>query len=257
MRLARLLAGASLPVLAACGSITDPTTPVADVTVADAIAAARKPPKPPPPPPSTTKPIIVFVHGWNSSASTWNTMVGRFRTEGWTDAQLHAFSYNPSQSNATTAGIISAKVDSIRAANVGVPIALVTHSMGSLSARYYLKNLGGANKVGTMASLAGADHGTNTALFCFQTACMEMWPNSLFLTSLNAGDETPDPVRFATWRSPCDEVINPRSSTILAGATNTETSCMTHSALKESSTVYAQVRDWVTQPVTVLALAAN
>ena len=62
-------------------------------------------------------------------------------------------------------------------------------------------------------------------------------------------------MRFATWRSPCDEVINPRSSSILAGATNTETACLSHSALKENGTVYTQVRDWVSQPATVLALA--
>ena len=27
---------------------------------------------------------ILFVHGWNSSSSAWNTMVSRFQTDGWT-----------------------------------------------------------------------------------------------------------------------------------------------------------------------------
>ena len=30
----------------------------------------------------TTRNPILFVHGWNSSASTWNTMIGRFQSAG-------------------------------------------------------------------------------------------------------------------------------------------------------------------------------
>jgi triacylglycerol lipase len=40
-------------------------------------------------------------------------------------------------------------------------------------------------------------------------------------------------------------VINPRSSVLLEGATNTETLCMSHSTLHEDSGVYGQVRDYV------------
>jgi triacylglycerol lipase len=40
-------------------------------------------------------------------------------------------------------------------------------------------------------------------------------------------------------------VINPRSSVLLAGATNTQTGCISHSQLHEDVGVYQQVRDWV------------
>ena len=66
----RPLATAALTLLAACGSITDPTGP-------DALA--RK--TPPPPRPARTP--VLFVHGWNSSASVWTTMIGRFKNDGW------------------------------------------------------------------------------------------------------------------------------------------------------------------------------
>src|SRR5688500_17601606 len=36
----------------------------------------------------TARNPILFVHGWNSSASTWNTMVGRFQAAGYTSNQL-------------------------------------------------------------------------------------------------------------------------------------------------------------------------
>ena len=226
----RPTAAFSLVVLGACGSITDPGDPL-----------ARRTPRP-------AKPVVLFVHGWNASATTWTTMIGRFKKDGWQSSELAAFSYNTAVSNATTAAIIAQKVDSIRTAK-GVPqVAIVTHSMGALSARYYVRNLGGDGKVSALVTLGGTNHGTTTAQFCFQTSCQEMWPNSSFLTALNSTDETWGTPRYATWWSPCDEVINPDDSALLSGAVNTQTACITHSQLHEDATVYAQVRDFVNQP---------
>lgn len=39
--------------------------------------------------------------------------------------------------------------------------------------------------------------------------------------------------------------INPNSSVPLSGATNTKTSCLTHSSLYGDATVYTQVRDFI------------
>lgn len=189
---------------------------------------------------------ILFVHGWNSNSSTWTTMVNRFAADGWTAAELNNWSYNTSQSNATTAGQIQTKVDQILAATGAAKVDLISHSMGGLSTRYYVKNLGGGAKVDEWVSLGGPNHGTNTANYCFSTACSEMRIGSTFLNNLNAGDETPGTtVNWLTWWSPCDDVINPDSSVALSGATNRQTACLSHSALHEDATVYAQVRDAV------------
>jgi triacylglycerol lipase len=243
MRLAALpLAGAALAVLTACGSITDPAGP-------DGARLAKRRPR-------TAHAPVLFVHGWNANATTWTTMVGRFKKDGWTSAELATFSYNTAQSNATTAAIIGGKVDSILAATGAARVEIVTHSMGALSARYYVRNLGGDGKVDALVSLGGPNHGTTTAYACLQTACREMQPGSAFLTALNATDETWGTPRYATWWSPCDEVINPRSSTPLDGATNTQTACMTHSQLHEDATVYTQVRTWVNQPAAPALVAS-
>lgn len=193
---------------------------------------------------------ILFVHGWNASSTTWTTMVSRFKADGWTDAELANWSYDFKQSNATTASIIAKKVDSILAVTGAPQVAIVSHSMGALSARYYIKNLGGGAKVDAWVTLGGPDHGTSTAYACLQVSCQQMWPNSTFLKNLNAVDETPSTPRYATWWSACDEVIYPQKSVILSGgATNTQTACLRHSQLHEDSTVYAQVRDWVKPPI--------
>src|SRR3954471_23089431 len=189
---------------------------------------------------------ILFVHGWNSNSSTWNTMISRFTADGWTAAELNNWSYNYSQSNATTASQIATKVNQILAATGAAKVDLISHSMGGLSTRYYVRNLGGGAKVDDYVSLGGPNHGTNTASFCFSTSCKEMRIGSSFLSALNSGDETPDVgVNWMTWWSPCDEVINPDSSVALNGATNTQTACISHSSLHEDATVYAQVRDAV------------
>jgi len=218
--------------LTACGAIDSPTSP--------RFAVVAPPANPP----------ILFVHGWNANSTTWATMVSRFKADGWTDAELATFSYNTAQSNATTANVIAQKVDSILAVTGATQVAIISHSMGALSARYYVKHLGGARKVDAWVTLGGPDHGTQTAYACLQVSCKEMWPNSSFLKDLNRKDETPGSPRYATWWSPCDEVINPHTSVILSGgATNTETACLLHSDLHEDATVYAQVRDWVKPPL--------
>src|SRR4051794_22823784 len=188
---------------------------------------------------------ILFVHGWNSSSSTWNTMVSRFQADGWTASELNNWSYDWHQSNATTASAIKTKVDGILAATGATKVDIISHSMGGLSSRYFIKNLGGGAEVDDWVSLGGPNHGTDTANFCFDASCVEMRQNSTFLKSLNSGDETPGAVNYGTWWSPCDEVINPDSSVALTGAANTQTACMSHSSLHEDANVYAQVRDFV------------
>ena len=190
---------------------------------------------------------ILFVHGWHGSSSSWTTMINRFKADGWTDSELYNWTYNSDQSNAQTAQAIKLKVDQILATTGATKVDIITHSMGGLSSRYYAKNLGGDAKIDAWVSLGGPNHGTTTANVCFSTSCVEMRPGSTFLTQLNATDETPGVPRYATWWSPCDEVINPQDSVLLTGATNTKTACLSHSGLLSDVTVYGQVRNWVNQ----------
>lgn len=194
---------------------------------------------------ATAKRPILFVHGWNSSAATWDTMVANFKKNGWTDAELHRWSYDTSQSNTLTAQEVASRVDSIRSTTGWDKVDVIAHSMGSLSSRYYLKNLGGDLEVDDWISLGGPNHGTDTANLCGQTSCIEMRIGSSFLADLNAGDESPGALDYATYWSPCDTVINPDSSVSVAGATNTKTACISHSALTTDAVVFAAVRDRV------------
>jgi len=188
---------------------------------------------------------ILFVHGWSENESLWTTMISNFSREGWTAAELNNWRYNTSQSNVRTASEVRTKVESILRATGATRVDIISHSMGGLNTRYYLKNLAGTEKVDDWVSLGGPNHGTSTASFCFSEACTEMRIGSAFLTRLNEGDETPGTTTYGTWWSSCDEIINPDESVLLSGATNTAAGCVTHVGLTSNSTVFAGVRDFV------------
>jgi triacylglycerol lipase len=189
---------------------------------------------------------ILFVHGYTSNAAAWDTMKARFLADGWESNYLYAYTFSSTKSNASVASDIATRVTQIKAATGAAKVDIIAHSMGSLSSRYYIKNLGGAANVDDWVSLGGPNHGTTWAYGCFFfSPCNQMIPGSSFLNQLNATDETPGAVSYGTWRSPCDELVVPSSSTSLSGATNTQTSCISHSALRTDATVYAQVRNFV------------
>ena len=189
---------------------------------------------------------ILFVHGFSGAAWNWDVMVDRFEADGYQSSELRAMSYNSAQSNATTATEVGQEAAELRAATGAAKVDVVTHSMGGLSSRYYLKNLGGTAVVDEWVSIGGPNHGTWTALACVAlTSCQQMIPGSSFLSALNAGDETPGDVRYSTFWSPCDEIINPDTSVLLSGATNVRTGCIGHISMLASPSIYAGVRDFV------------
>ncbi len=190
---------------------------------------------------------ILFVHGFAGNGGNWQDVKARFTADGWQDFELYSYNYSFTASNATTAAEIRDQVNDIKQKTGATKVDIIAFSMGSVSSRYYLKNLNGALSVDAWVSLAGPNHGTDAAdnQNCQFTPCREIVSGSAFLAALNAGDETPGLVRYGTWRSPCDATINPDESVILAGATNTLVSCIAHLEFLVNPSVYQQVRAFV------------
>lgn len=69
-----------------------------------------------------------------------------------------------------------------------------------------------------------------------------MTPGSYVVKNLAAGDETPGAVKYATFWSDCDEVVNPDSSVPLSGALNTPVGCLKHNDLLGDAATSAGVR---------------
>lgn len=154
-----------------------------------------------------------------------------------------AWSYNTSQPNAVTAQQLGQFVNAVLAATGAGQVDLVSHSMGGLNTRYWVKFLGGDARVDDWVNLGGPNHGTGAASLCFwETSCFEMRAGSGFLSQLNSGDETPGTVQYTTIWSPCDEIINPDTSTVLSGATNVQVGCVGHLSLLTDWGAYTVVR---------------
>ena len=190
---------------------------------------------------------IVFVHGLSGSASGWDDWVADFEADGYSSSELFAWSYDWTQSNVTTASQLATEVKSVLAQTGASKVDIVGHSMGTLSARYFLKNLSGTSYVDHFVSVAGVNHGTSIASLCgwLYTSCKEMQTGSSFLTALNSGDETPGSVSYAAYWSDCDEAINPDTSAELSGATNVDVGCISHTDMNNDHGVYEQVHDFI------------
>ncbi|WP_030291392.1 esterase/lipase family protein [Streptomyces katrae] len=191
---------------------------------------------------------VVFVHGYNAGPGVWGGLRQDLRAAGYAESELFSWGYDTHQSvNEVLAGQLGAYVDQVRRQTGAARVDLVAHSFGSLVGRWYVKFGGGAVTVDHWVSLAGPSHGTSTAWACalWDQACRDMTPGSYVVKNLNAGDETPGAVKYATFWSNCDEVINPDSSVPLAGAANTPVGCLQHNDLLGDDATSAGVRSFL------------
>jgi len=200
-------------------------------------------------PPAIHDPII-FVHGLNGSDKDFDEMRARFEADGWRDGiELFAFRYSSTVTNAANAQAVRNHVNHVLSITGARKVDIVSHEMGSLSSRFYIRHFGGIPHVDAWVSLGGPNHGTTEALKrCTFIPCQEMDVESAFITALNAEVEGPPPVRYATWRSPCDEVVVPRESVAVWDAENYITACMPNAALVRDPAIYTQVREFVRKP---------
>ncbi|MGW7101555.1 esterase/lipase family protein [Streptomyces sp. NPDC054838] len=188
---------------------------------------------------------VVFVHGYNADPGVWGSLREDLRADGYADAEFFSWGYDTHRSvNEVLAGQLGAYVDRVRRETGAARVDIVGHSFGSLVSRWYVKYGGGTATVAHWVSLAGPNHGTSTAWACalWDQACRDMTPGSYVVKNLAAGDETPGAVAYATFRSDCDEVVNPDDSVPLTGATNVAVGCLKHNDLLGDDATSAGVR---------------
>ncbi len=154
-----------------------------------------------------SKQPIVFVHGYAGFTAQWNTMINRFKRDGWPDCALYKFSYSSlTKSNKTSASELSNYVNWVKDRTGWSKVNLVAHSNGGLVSRWYRVFKNGYASNDDLVTIGTPHKGTSWAYACFSPACFEMRYNSSFIQDLNGrGCDT------AIWSSG-DEIINPDSS---------------------------------------------
>jgi len=189
---------------------------------------------------------ILFVHGYGGNEDSFRDMRARFVADGWREGvELFAFRYSSTVTNAANAQSIRNHVKYIMERTGAGKVDIISHEMGSLSSRYYIRYFGGLEHVDAWVSLGGPNHGTTKVLSCNAIPCQEMDASSPFIEALNANVEGPPPARYATWRTPCDELIEPRESPSVWDAANFLTACMDNGDLVKDPAVYQQVKGFV------------
>jgi triacylglycerol esterase/lipase EstA (alpha/beta hydrolase family) len=177
--------------------------------------------------PSAEHPFpVVLVHGtFEGAGDNWVTASPKLKSAGYC---VFALDYGNRGTGdiAASAGQLQHFVDAVLAATGAAKVSIVGHSQGGMMPRYYVKFLGGADKVDDLVGLAPSNHGTTNpgalvagATFC--PACDQQRAGSAFLTQLNAGDETPGDVSYTVIETRYDEVVTPYTSAFLAAGPNT------------------------------------
>jgi triacylglycerol esterase/lipase EstA (alpha/beta hydrolase family) len=164
---------------------------------------------------------LVLVHGtFGDMTVSWNTTAPRMALEGYC---VYALDYGDRGMGpiADSAQQLAGFVDQVLAATGAAKVDLVGHSQGGMMARYYVKNLGGDQRVDDLVGLAPSNHGTTNPAAPWGSwgdcqSCVEQVAGSAFLTALNAGDESPGAVSYTQVETRYDEVVTPYTSAFLA-----------------------------------------
>ncbi|MCA2223604.1 esterase/lipase family protein [Nonomuraea aurantiaca] len=147
---------------------------------------------------------VILVHGWNGSPTEFTQMRTALEQAGYPTYAIDL----PGEENLANAQAIADLVEQARSEHAGSKVSLVGHSMGGLSARHYLKFLGGAGKTLSYISMGTSQLGYWPACLLPAGQGGQMCPTSGFIGRLNSGDPTPDPVRYTLLTSSLDETRN-------------------------------------------------
>ena len=139
---------------------------------------------------------LLIVPGQSLGAAPYTLMADALRRDGYRVRVLDLMGTQLlSDSRA-----IGRAVDAEKKARPSTPVSLVGHSVGGVTTRYYVKNLGGASKVANVIAVGTPEYGSPGG--CNQPgADGQLCPGSAFLRELNAGDDTPGPTRYYRIRS--------------------------------------------------------
>lgn len=191
---------------------------------------------------------VVLLHGTGGGAQTnWGVYAPLLANEGYCVFSLTYGAYDLPWPISAIGGMrpieqsaaeVAAFVDGVLARTGAERVALVAHSQGNIVGNYYIKRLGGANKVARLAAIAPPWLGTNAlgaadiahfsralgagpAFDAMATslcqACGQMFTGSAFMTALNADGVYAPQVAYTNVVSAIDELVVPHTSGLVPG----------------------------------------
>jgi triacylglycerol lipase len=179
---------------------------------------------------------VLLVHGYLCNRGVWWWLRRRLRARRHAVATVNL--EPPLAGIDRLAARLGERIEALLAETGAERVMLVTHSMGALASRAYLRRHGAAHVAG-LVTLAAPHHGTQIARLGLGRNAREMEPNSEWLRSLNA--EPPPSIPIANLWSLDDELIDPPDASRLANAREIVFKGIGHMAMVFSPTVLACV----------------
>ena len=191
------------------------------------------------PPSRPARAPVLLLHGVLCNAGVWRGVLPQL--ESACEGPIYTLSYVPPQASIESfADQLAAKIAAIRAATGAAKVVLVTHSMGGLVARAFLRRYGAAH-VRCLIGLGTPHHGSVHAR-TFPGICLaQMRPGNAWLAELNRNEAAGPQVRTVSIWSWHDSMVAPQASARLDGAENVAVIGVGHNALIENAGVIARV----------------
>jgi pimeloyl-ACP methyl ester carboxylesterase len=177
---------------------------------------------------------VLLVHGYVCSRGVWWWFGRRLAARGET---VWAVTLEPVYASIDVlAEVLAARVDELRAATGMPQVVLVTHSMGGLVARAYLRDHGAA-KIAGLVTLGTPHHGSVHAHLGAGLNGSQMEPGSAWLAALARSEGSGPAVAFTSIFSVHDNLVAPQTSSVHPAARNVPVGGIGHVSLGFSEEV--------------------
>ena len=164
----------------------------------------------------------------------WGPMTHALRARGYC---VYSMRYGNDGTGpiATSAHQLARFVDGLLHRTGAAKVSIVGHSQGGMMPRFYIKFLGGADKVASLIGLSPSNHGTTNPMIVAVgggrcVACTEQLWGSSFYEKLNRGSETPGPVDYTVLQTLDDVSLVPYTSAFLSGPSSRVSNVLLQSA---------------------------
>ena len=189
-----------------------------------------------PPPVAPPKvPRVVLVHGFSENGKTFAPLRKRLEKRGFVCYTAHLL-HNDGRGGLENLAV-HLKKDIDAEFGTKEPINIVAFSMGGLVSRYYLQELGGAERCKQLITISSPHNGTKVAYIYPTKGAAEMRPGSPFLKGLRATEGNLGSMPVTSYRTPLDMVILPPKSSVWDRADNVEYPVLMHPLMLNSGKV--------------------
>ncbi|MES2475845.1 MAG: alpha/beta fold hydrolase [Verrucomicrobiota bacterium] len=188
-----------------------------------------------PPVAAPAVPRVVLVHGFLENGNTFKPLKKRLEKRGF-DVYVPELLHCDGRGGLD---LLAAhlKQDIDTRFGPDAPLSIVSFSMGGLVSRYYLQELGGADRCRNFITISSPHHGTKAAWAYPSRGAIQMRPGSPFLRELAATQGKLGDIPVTSYRTPMDLIILPPRSSVWKRAENLEYPVLAHPLMLTSSSV--------------------